>query len=353
MQDEVDLGFELKFETLCAGLFMRRVVEETRHDWVGMKEWATDESSFLDRLDRLSDTELVVQKKDLDAETCVFYLQGVLVYLQIWRGQAVLRVAGAREQAIAIEERVKELVPEAALNSRVQVSFWYWASRRGFARSLKRLLSVPRWDDIVGNYPSETRGPLDRLIRDGLQPSAGQLVIWFGEPGCGKTYALRALLREWRERFSLHYISDTESFFANGEYMLSVLLNEDVDTWKLFILEDAGEFLLPDARQQMGQGLSRLLNASDGLIGQGLKSMFLITTNEPTSRLHPAISRPGRCAVQIEFGCFDRMEAAEWLSSAGCGSRELRGDLRLADLYALDRGDLREESRVKVGFGTP
>jgi len=254
LQDEVDLGFELKFETLCSGLFMRRVVEEARHQWVGIKEWTTDESSLLDTLERVEGVEPIVRKKDTDTEACVFYLKGVLAYLQLWRSQVVLRVAGPKEHALLVEEQAKKLLPEAALMSRVQVRFWYWASRRGFAMSLQRLLSVPRWDGIVANYPRRTREPLDRLIREGLQPSSGQLVIWFGEPGCGKTYALRALLREWRDRFSLHYISDTESFFANGEYMLSVLLNEDVDNWKLFILEDVGRVPLARCSAADGSG---------------------------------------------------------------------------------------------------
>ena len=351
MQDQVDLGVELKFDTLCSSVFMRRVIEEARHAFVAAKDWTTDQKGFLGRLKDVSGVEPVVQKTEADAEASVFYFGGALVYLQEWRGQVDLRVAGSRDEAVAIEAKVKDLLPEATLKTRVQVNFWYWASMRGFAARLKRLLVVPTWDEIAGNYPVSTRELLGSLIRDGVEPSSGQLLLWFGEPGSGKTYALRALLREWRDKFSLHYISDTDSFFANGEYMLSVMLNEDEDQWKLFILEDAGEFLVPDARQQMGQGLSRLLNASDGLIGQGLKSMFLITTNEPTSRLHPAVSRPGRCAAQIEFNSFAPDEAGEWLQSRGAEVADLPGELRLADLYSRLRGENRTtRAPVKVGF---
>ena len=42
-----------------------------------------------------------------------------------------------------------------------------------------------------------------------------------------------------------------------------------------------------------GQGLSRLLNVSDGLLGEGLRAVVLVTTNEPLRRLHPAVVRPG------------------------------------------------------------
>jgi len=52
-----------------------------------------------------------------------------------------------------------------------------------------------------------------------------------------------------------------------------------------------------DAKSQVGQGLSRLLNVSDGILGQGTKIMILVTTNENLGKLNPAVMRPGRCRV--------------------------------------------------------
>lgn len=37
--------------------------------------------------------------------------------------------------------------------------------------------------------------------------------------------------------------------------------------WKIVVLEDAGEFLAPDAKHLKGQALSRLLNVCDGVLG--------------------------------------------------------------------------------------
>jgi hypothetical protein len=46
--------------------------------------------------------------------------------------------------------------------------------------------------------------------------------------------------------------------------------------WSLIILKDAGEFIAMDSRHQYGQALAKLLNLSDGLLGQGQKLLFLI-----------------------------------------------------------------------------
>src|SRR6185312_7694550 len=114
--------------------------------------------------------------------------------------------------------------------------------------------------------------------------------------------------------------TDPELFFGSSpRYMLDVLLDEDEDDsdWRLLILEDTGELLALDARQQTGQGLSRLLNVVDGLIGQGLRVLVLVTTSEPLRALHPAVSRPGRCIAQVEFTAFPAAEADAWLRRHG------------------------------------
>src|SRR5262249_11841327 len=109
---------------------------------------------------------------------------------------------------------------------------------------------------------------------------------------------------------------------------------------------DTGELLAADAKEQSGQGLSRLLNVVDGIIGQGLRVLVLVTTNEPLTRLHPAISRPGRCAARIEFGPLSRAEASAWLDAPHTAAEGR--EVALAELFALSVGAEVDEA---VGFG--
>jgi hypothetical protein len=113
---------------------------------------------------------------------------------------------------------------------------------------------------------------------------------------------------------------------------MDVVLEEpDKDNWKLIVLEDTGELLAADAKERTGQGLSRLLNVVDGIIGQGLRVLVLVTTNESLKRLHPAVARPGRCMAKVEFLPFPAEEAARWLDGQG-GDAPAGGTL--ADLFA-------------------
>ena len=103
------------------------------------------------------------------------------------------------------------------------------------------------------------------------------------------------------------------------------------------------------ARAEIGQGLSRLLNMTDGLLGQDVKTLLLVTTNEPIGRMHPAVRRPGRCWAAVEFTGFDPDEGAAWLALRDV-HREPGRSATLAELYAIAEDREREEV-PGVGFG--
>lgn len=48
-------------------------------------------------------------------------------------------------------------------------------------------------------------------MRDFAPGVGGKLVLWHGEPGTGKTYALRTLAWEWRDWCDFHYVIDPQA----------------------------------------------------------------------------------------------------------------------------------------------
>jgi hypothetical protein len=133
--------------------------------------------------------------------------------------------------------------------------------------------------------------------------------------------------------------------------MLDVLTwdGDDDDQWRLVILEDSGELIASDARTVAGQALSRLLNVTDGLLGQGMRTLVLITTNEPVKHLHPATRRAGRCLADIEFAALSTEEANRWLKARG-EARRVDRPTTLAELYATRPAAAADSARTRFGF---
>ncbi len=264
---------------------------------------------------------------------------------------AVEAAAETREAAGALAAALRAaLASEPPAPERVSIAFWMRGDPGGEVRH--REIDAETFEQIGGNYSAPVRAALERLIAS-RAPEHGRLILWRGEPGTGKSHALRALARAWAPWCSAHFIMDPEELLGRGgAYMLDVLTweGDDADRWRLLILEDAGELIAADARAITGHALSRLLNVTDGLLGQGTRTMLLITTNEPVGRLHPATRRAGRCLADIEFTPLTCAEANAWLAARG---RERRVDrpTALAELFAEASESRVEAPAASASFG--
>jgi hypothetical protein len=375
-EDSVQLAHELQLDQAPHSLLLKRVLDEGL-PVVRTEHWATSATA----LPGVGVGEPMLRVLSEGSEQGLYPFENGLAQIGIFHGRAFCAVAGRDEETVAAmlaELRAALPAPDPSSAHEVNVTFWTYGPHG--PQPSWRPISVPDWNEIQENYSAETREALEPLM-SGFQPArGGQLVLWHGEAGTGKTFALRALAWQWRDWCDLHYIVDPDSFFGeHADYLMSVLLQPQYAApmallergggmgwstviegelesdepgrernWQLLILEDTGELLTADAKAVIGQGLSRFLNVVDGLIGQGLRVLVLVTTNEAIRTLHPAVARPGRCAANVEFRRLSAEEAEEWLQRHGVDG-EARAARTLAALYARAEG-FSETDRPPTGF---
>jgi hypothetical protein len=387
---------ELHEPAPTAALFLSRVLDEGRRE-LRTERWATSERS-------LAHLGAPLMRSVGDGgDSLVLERDGALVLISLDSGFVYAQAAAAEEQTAADAlGRLRELLPppEPVATQEVPVVFWTY-SAHGPMPSVRKI-AVPQWEEIRENYAGSTQAGLDAIMSDFRPAHGGQLVLWHGEVGTGKTFALRSLAWEWRDWCQIHYVVDPDTFFGeHADYLMTVLMQSggigehvgmlmtmhgagmgrgftmygpgvegDFDEefvgglpeeaaaelgrraphWRLLVLEDTGELLRPDAKAIIGQGLSRFLNVVDGLIGQGLRVLVLVTTNERIETLHPAVARPGRCAANIEFDPLSEQEATAWLEQRGIpvGAEAPR---ILASLYAQLEGRDSDDALRTTKFG--
>ena len=274
---------------------------------------------------------------------------GWRAHLLLVRRRPEVQVLITAESATLADEvlsRMRGTAPEPELTAG-QSRLTMWSAGTGGAPSrYRRLIDAPAWSDIARNYPPEVREALARVVGLAEPPAhGGRLLLWYGEPGTGKTTAIRSLARQWATWADLHFVVDPEEFFAGPDYLMHVVTTEEpwweradsgTGRWKVVVVEDADELVRADARRASGASLSRLLNLTDGILGHGMRVLLLLTTNEPLHGLHPAVVRPGRCLADVQFARFNQHQAAEWLEGR---ADPPAGETSLAELYRL-RGDV-------------
>jgi energy-coupling factor transporter ATP-binding protein EcfA2 len=275
--------------------------------------------------------------------------------------------ADSAERIDAIVAELQSWAKPERTTGRVGITFTYLTN--GGPTRTWRSIADNSWATARRNYPNAALPRLDDLLATTPDSKPdGRIVLLYGPPGTGKSSLIRSLAEAWSSWCDIEVVVDPEQLLSSSAYLFETILESDSDDeddqgddgdadelavdgattkrqprWRLFVLEDCGELLREDAKERNGQAMARLLNVADGVMGQGLRVLFCLSTNEDLRALHPAVVRPGRCFASIEIGRFSEREANQWLvddaTTRGRVAQRIAGDRSLAELARIASGE--------------
>jgi energy-coupling factor transporter ATP-binding protein EcfA2 len=247
----------------------------------------------------------------------------------------------------------KHVVVKEEKEGKTFAKFWY-QGEDGINSLTREIDSVP-FDEIEKNYPENTQ-ELQALMDMENPWEKGKIIFWHGPTGTGKTYALRALMSAWKDA-NPTFIMQPMAFLTNPTNFFPLI--EDSSNQKtslLVVLEDLPNVTASEARSNISTAtaLQTLLNMADGILGQGIPIIFLVTTNHESQEFDSALTRYGRCLQQLYFDKFSREQAVSWLGDdAAALDEEDKDEFALSELYAIKnrvKPVIQPKPKKKAGF---
>lgn len=217
-------------------------------------------------------------------------------------------------------------------------------------------VNVPENIDLELNYGSKFT-EIDKTIKERLTSSKGGLFMFHGPPGTGKTTYIKYLAGQINRDFIYIPTTMIENFTSDPN-CLNILIQK---TNCIIILEDAEKAIMKRHGDGMdSSAVSSLLNLSDGILSDILKTSVILTYNCPKNEIDSALRRKGRLQVDYEFtqlNVKDSKKLAKHLKHSKKTIDSIDNPMSVADIYNLEKEvDLNEEKHEEkiervIGFG--
>lgn len=183
------------------------------------------------------------------------------------------------------------------------------------------------------------------------------LIIFHGEPGTGKTYYIRMLLKELtKSKKNVLYVPSNfiDSFLDPNfiTFLSDWILDQNNPT--IILLEDAECLVESRDSGVRSLGISNLLNITDGILNDILGTQIILTFNTNLDFIDKALLRPERLLARKEFSNLSKEDSQRLLDHLEI-KHQASVDMSLADIYSLknSRSVLYhnvKEKKAKVGF---
>ena len=193
------------------------------------------------------------------------------------------------------------------------------------------------WDcDISKNYKDDL--PY-KEINDIIRKNTAGLIMFYGEPGTGKTSLIKSIINDNSDIDFIFIDSTLCNSISDGQFL--EFLNENRNS--VVVFEDC-EKLLESRDKGLNHSIGTILNLTDGIMAESMKIKFICTFNCELSKIDKAILRKGRLSLMYEFSKLPLEKVKNIYKDA-------KEDMTLADAYnAENKVIYSEKNAKKLGF---
>jgi hypothetical protein len=216
-------------------------------------------------------------------------------------------------------------------------------SRHGFST---QTFDLPKQKlELEYNYGSSFIPIHEKILKTLNKVKSNGLVLLHGEPGCGKTFYLKYLASQIKNKKVMFVPPYLVDFITSPEMTPFLIENSD----SILFIEDA-ERVITDRDMNSSNGVSNILNLTDGILGDILNIQIVATFNMDRAKIDKALLRKGRLIAEHRFDRLNIIDTNKLIKHLGM---DLVNDesLTLAEIYNLQETEYKAaDIKRKIGF---
>jgi len=199
--------------------------------------------------------------------------------------------------------------------------------------------------DLELNYGEEFVKKHNTIIERLGRVNDTGLVVLNGKPGTGKTTYIKFLTTLIDKKIIFVSPSLAESI-TTPNFLPFLLDNKN----SVLIIEDAEKVVGSRESTDTNNGVSNILNMTDGILGDCLNIQVVATLNTPRDKIDPALLRKGRLIAEHEFKELPEDNVKRIFKKLKV-TRETYEPMVLTDIYNHTEADIDKKEKVQKRLG--
>jgi len=200
--------------------------------------------------------------------------------------------------------------------------------------------------DIELGYGKSFKPIHEKIIHKLNERKSKGLVLLHGTPGTGKTHYLKYLASKIKNKRVLFIPPFLADFITSPEMTPFLIQNAG----SVLFIEDA-EKVITDRNTGGGNGVSNILNITDGILSDILNIQIVATFNMDKKKIDEALLRKGRLIAEHKFDALPTDDSQALIDHLGFDYKTDK-PMTLTEIYNLSEVEYKSEDkgRTTIGF---